>query len=70
MIPELIDKLFEDEIISQEQHKSLTPIKKPYGTKLANFLITGEFTTQDTLKTFFNENKHFLYELFNKFLNR
>ena len=69
MIPDLIDKLSENHIISNEQYKSLTPLKKPYDKKLGGFLVEGGFSTEEVLKTFLEEEKYNLFELFNKWLN-
>jgi hypothetical protein len=65
----MFNKLLENDLISKEQFKSLSPLKKPYGKKLGNFLIEGEFSTQKILETFLEENKQFLFELFDNFLN-
>ncbi|HEX7468753.1 MAG TPA: hypothetical protein VF324_09250, partial [Methanobacterium sp.] len=75
MIPELINKFFESDLISKEQYESISPLKKPYGQKLGNFLIEGGFLVEDkvstpeVLKSFLEENEQFLFELFDQFLN-
>ena len=69
MIPELINKLLENDLITKEQYKSLSPLKKPYDKKLGKFLIEGDFLTQKNLETLLEENKQFLFELFDNFLN-
>jgi hypothetical protein len=68
MIPDLINKLFEDGLILKEQYESLSPLKKPYDKKLGNFLVEGGFLTQEVLKTFVVENDNFLFELFDQWL--
>ncbi len=69
MIPDLFNKLLENDLISKEQYKSLSPLKKPYGKKLGNFLIEGEFSTQKILENFLQENNQFLFELIDNFLD-
>jgi hypothetical protein len=68
MIVDLINKLFEDNLISKEQYESLSPLKKPYEEKFGNFLVTGGFLTQEVLETFLKENDQFLFGLFDQFL--
>ena len=68
MIPELINKFYEDKLISKNQYQSLSPLKKDYDKKLGNFLVDGGFITQKDLKTFFKENQDFLFQIFNKWM--
>ncbi len=70
MIPDLIDKFYENELISKKQFESLSPLKKDYDKKLGNFLVDGGFLTKKDLKTFFTENQDFLFELFDEWLNK
>ena len=69
MIPELINKLLENDLISKEQYKSLSPLKKPYGKKLGKFLIESDYLTKKNLETFIEQNKQSLFELFDNFIN-
>jgi len=68
MIPELINKFYEDKLISKNQYQSLSPLKKDYDKKLGNFLIDGEYITKKDLITFFKENKDFLFQIFDKWM--
>lgn len=68
MIPDLIDKLLEEDLLSKKQHESISPLKKPYGTKLGNFLLDKGFLTQEALINFVKENESFLFKLFDQFL--
>jgi len=68
MIPDLIDKFLEDGVISKEQYKSLSPLKKPYGSKLGIFLYKGEYSTPEVIKSFLEKNEQFLYDIFQKYL--
>jgi hypothetical protein len=56
LIPELINKLLENDLISKEQYKSLSPLKKPYGKKLGKFLIESDYLTKKNLETFIEQN--------------
>ncbi len=38
MIPDLINKFYENELISKKDYESLSPLKKDYDKKLGNFL--------------------------------
>ncbi len=69
LIPDLINKFLENDLISKEQYSSLSPLKKAYGEKFGNFLIEGKFLTEEDLETFLEENEQFLFELFDNFLN-
>ena len=53
MIPELIDKFYEKELITKKQFEYLSPLKKDYDKKLGNFLVAGEFFSKHDLKAFF-----------------
>lgn len=70
MIPELIDKFYEKELITKKQFEYLSPLKKDYDKKLGNFLVDGEFFSKHDLKTFFIENQDILYKLFDGWLNK
>jgi len=70
MIPELINKLYETNIISKKDLTKLNPLKKDYDKKLGNFLVAGEFFSKHDLKTFFIENQDTLYKLFDEWLNK
>jgi hypothetical protein len=37
LIPDMFNKLLENDLISKEQFKSLSPLKKPYGKKIRKF---------------------------------
>ena len=51
MIPDLIDKFLEENLISNEEYKSVSPLKKPYGKKFGHyFLEKGWFTSEDLKK--------------------
>lgn len=69
MIPELITRFYETKSVSKEQYESLQPLKKPYGKKLGDFLVDNGYLTRNDLKTFLEENKDFLFELLDKWLN-
>ena len=69
MIPDLIDKFFEEDVISKEQHKSLSPLNKPYGEKLGKFLYQKEYSTPEVVESFIKENEQDLFEIFNQYLN-
>ncbi len=68
MIPDIINKLYEDRTISKDQHESLTPLKKDYSQKLGNFLVKGNYTTYSELEKFFTDNEEYLFELFDGWL--
>ncbi|HEX3012962.1 MAG TPA: hypothetical protein VHO92_01645 [Methanobacterium sp.] len=68
MIPDLIRMFFEADLISKEEYESMKPLKKPYGKRLGNFLVTNGFSTRNTLKTFLEGNKDSLFELFDGWL--
>ncbi len=70
MIPELINKLYENGSLSKKQFESLSPLKKDYDKKLGNFLVEGVFLTKKDLKIFFKENKDFLFEIFDNWLEK
>ena len=69
MIPELIDKFSENNIITKEQFESLTPLKKPYDRKLGIFLVEGGFLTKEVLESFLEDNEIFLFKVFDQWLN-
>ena len=61
MIPELINKFYEDKLISENQYQSLSPLKKDYDKKLGNFLVDGDLLPkrfknlfQRKIRTFFS----------------
>ena len=68
MIPDIIKMFFEDDLISKDQYESMEPLKKPYGVKFGVFLVNNGFLTKKALKTFLEENKDELFELFDKWL--
>jgi len=70
MIPDLINKLYENELISKKDFGSLSPLKKDYDKKLGNFLVDGGYLTKEDLKTFSKENQDFLFGLFDAWLNK
>ena len=70
MIPELINKLYETNIISKKDLKSLNPLKKDYDNKLGNFLVDNNYLTKKDLEKFSKENQDFLYDLFSEWLNK
>ena len=53
MIPEFINKLYETNIISKKDLKSLKPLKKDYDKKFGNFLIDNNYLTKKDLEDFF-----------------
>ena len=53
MIPELINKFYEDKLISKNQYQSLSPLKKDYDKKLGNFLVDGGFINTKRFKNLF-----------------
>jgi hypothetical protein len=67
-IPELINRLYETNIISKKDLASLTPLKKDYDNKFGNFLVDNNYLTKKDLKTFSKENQDFLFGLFNEWL--
>jgi len=70
MIPELINKLYETNIISKKDLTKLNPLKKDYDNKLGNFLVDNNYLTKKDLKIFLKENQDFLFGLFNEwFIN-
>lgn len=68
MIPELINRLYETNIISKKDLTNLTPLKKDYDNKFGNFLVDNNYLTKKDLKTFSQENQNYLFELFNEWL--
>ena len=70
MIPELINKLYETNIISKKDLSSLTPLKKDYDNKFGNYLVDNNYLTKRDIKTFLQENQDFLFGIFNKWLNK
>ena len=66
MIPELINRLYETNIISKKDLTNLTPLKKDYDNKFGNFLVDNNYLTKKDLKTFSQENQNYLFELFNE----
>jgi hypothetical protein len=70
MIPELVNKLYENDIISKKDLKSLKPLKKDYDKKFGNFLIDNNYLTKKDLESFTHLNKDFLFTLFNEWLNK
>ena len=69
MIPDLINKFYENELISKKDYESLSPLKKDYDKKLGNFLIDEGYLTKQDLINFSNENQDFLFGLFDEWLN-
>jgi hypothetical protein len=70
MIPELINKLYESDIISKKDLKSLKPLKKDYDKKFGNYLIDNNYLTKKDLESFSHTNTDFLFKLFNEWLNK
>lgn len=52
MIPELINRLYETNIISKNDLTNLTPLKKDYDNKFGNFLVDKNYLTKKDLKRF------------------
>lgn len=67
-IPELINRLYETNLISKKDLVPLTPLKKDYDNKFGNFLVDNNYLTKKDLKTFSKENQDFLFGLFNEWL--
>jgi hypothetical protein len=65
MIPELINKLYETDLLSKKDLTSLTPLKKDYDNKLGNFLVDNDYLIKNDLKTFTQKNQDYLFGLFN-----
>jgi hypothetical protein len=70
MIPELINKLYENKLISKKDLKSLTPLKKDYDKKFGNFLIDNKYLSKNDLKSFVIKNQDILFDIFNEWLNK
>ena len=70
MIPDLINKLYENGLISKKDFESLSPLKKDYDKKLGNFLVDEGYLTKQDLKNFSIENQDFLFGLFDGWLNK
>ena len=70
MIPDLINKLYGNGLISKKDFESLSPLKKDYDKKLGNFLVDEGYLTKQDLKNFSIENQDFLFGLFDGWLNK
>ena len=68
MIPELINKLYETDIISKNDLNNLTPLRKDYDNKFGNFLVDNKYLTKNDLKRFSKENRNYLFGLFDEWL--
>ena len=68
MIPDIINRLYETESITKNQHESLSPLKKNYNEKFGNFLVNGGYITKKQLKTFFIENEDYLFDIFDQWV--